>query len=536
MNSAGAAGKVNNLVACALIALLLLSGCAIKRSGPLKDTIRTNIGKEPPSLDPHLGADTPSYEVLSNLMVGLTQFNNDLQCVQGCASSWESYDGGSRYVFHLNPKVKWSDGRPVVAADFQYSWTRLLDPATAAPYAFFLYDVQNGLEFNTGKIKDASKLGIRCLDDHTFEVRLTKPASYFINLTALCATVPLRKDVVEKYGSHWTDPAHMIVNGPFMMKEWKHEYKLELIANPLYYEGESKLKKIQFFMVPEQSTAFALYLNDQLDCIDNSSFPTPEVARYVGNPEYRNIALLHTHYIGFNVHKKPFDDKRVRLAVSMSLDRSIFPKILRRQERGTNTFISDGLDGYVPLDPPHYDPVAARKLLAEAGYPAGKDFPHVEILYPSREDSRLIMEVVQDQLKRNLQLQVQLTNQEFKVYMNNLHRDAPPIFLADWGADFPDPETFAGVFVSHNANNHTLWTSPLYDRLVSKAEGEQDPAARIKLYEQADHLLCRDEAAIACLYHGTENMLIKPWVRGLVANQIDLLFFKDSSIDNNWHE
>jgi oligopeptide transport system substrate-binding protein len=320
------------------------------------------------------------------------------------------------------------------------------------------------------------------------------------------------------------------------MKSWKHEYKLELEANPNYFDGVPKIKHLQIFMIPEQSTAFALYLSDQLDFLDNSSFPTPEVAKNASNPEYHNLALLKSYYVGFNVHKKPFDDKRVRLAISKAIDRSIFPKILRRQEKPIYCFIPKGLSGYVPLDPPEFNPEAAKKLLAEAGYPEGKGFPHVEILYPSREDVRLVVEDVQDQLKRNLGIQAELTNQEFKVYMNSLHRDPPPIFTGNWGADFPDPETFAGVFVSHNANNHTLWTNPQYDQLVSLAEAEQDPKKRIELYEKADHLLCAQEAAVACIYGATENIMVKPWVHGLDVNRIDLSFFKDVSVDNNWRE
>ena len=219
----------------------------------------------------------------------------------------------------------------------------------------------------------------------------------------------------------------------------------------------------------------------------------------------------------------------------MALDRRIFPLILRRQEKPTFTFTPNGLMGFTPDDPPRYDPETARRLLAEAGYPDGKGFPRVEVLYPSREDARLVMEAIQDQLKRTLHISISLANQEFKVYMNSLHRDPPAMFQGNWGADFPDPETFAGVFVSHNANNHTLWNNPEYDRLVSLAEGEQDPTRRIQLYEKADHLLCREEAAVAPTYQGTENIMIKPWVHGLVPNRIDLMYFKDASVDNNWH-
>ncbi len=517
-----------------LLLLPLLVSCASVRTGPLKDTLRVNLGAEPPSLDWHLSTDNNSFDVIGNLMIGLTCFDNELNCNPACAKSWEISDNGKRYVFHLRPEAKWSDGKQVSSKDFLYAWRRLLDPATGAPYAFFLYEIENAYEYNTGKIKDPELLGISCPDDLTFEVRLQKPASYFINLTAMCALLPARKDIIEKHGNRWTDPENMVVNGPFKLKHWKHEYKIELESNPLFVDGEPKLKRVQMFMVPEQATAFALYESGQLDFLDNRSFPTPEVATHVSSPEYRNLALLKTDYIGFNAHKKPFDDARVRKAFSMAIERSVFPKILRRQEKPAYNFIPEGLAGYKASDPPAYNPEAARKLLAEAGYPDGKGFPDVEILYPSREDAKLIVEQIQDQLKRNLNLHLNISNQEFKVYMNTLHRDPPPIFRANWGADFPDPETFASVFVSHNANNHTLWTNPEYDRLVKAAEACLDPKERIELYEKADHLLCSVEAAIACTFHATQNTLCKPWVKRLQANKIDLLLLRDTIIDNDW--
>lgn len=514
---------------------LSVSACGGVKPGPLKDTLRVNLGSEPPSLDWHVSTDNNSFDVIGNLMVGLTRFRNDLSLAPACAESWDILDAGKRYIFHLRKDAKWSDGKPVVSQDFLNSWRRLLNPETAAPYAFFLYEIENAYDYNTGKLKDVNELGMSCPDEHTFEVRLRKPASYFLNLTAMCALLPVRADLIEQHGNRWTDPKNMVVNGPFLLKYWKHEYKIELEANPTFFEGAPKVKYLQMFMVPEQATAFALYESDQLDYLDNRSFPTPEVAKHAQSSEYKNIPLLKTDYIGFNVHKKPFDNAKLRLAFSLALDRSVFPKILRRQEKPVYNFIPEGLSAYKAKDPPCYDPEKAKKLLAEAGYPDGKGFPRVEILYPSREDSKLVVEEIQDQYKRNLNIRLELVNQEFKVYMNTLHRDPPPIFRANWGADFPDPETFASVFVSHNANNHTQWTSPEYDRLVMAAEGELDPQKRLAYYEQADHILCSEEAAVACTYQATQNTMCKPWVKGVAPNRIDLMILRDAEIDNNWH-
>lgn len=514
-----------------LVASLFLAACSFTRPGPEPGTLRFNLASEPPSLDWDVTTDSTSFDVVSNLMVGLTQYDNDLACRPACAASWDVEDGGKRFVFHLRDDVYWTDGRKLTARDFEYAWRRLLDPATAAQYAYFLYDIENAFEFNTGKIKDAEAVGVKAVDDRTLVVRLKKPAAYFLYLTAFCPSYPQRRDVIEKWGDRWTEPEHIVTNGPFMLKAWEHEYKIELAANPRYFEGEPRLKRIKMFMIPEQSTAFGLYENDQLDYVDNRSFSTPDVERSRRSLQYRNIPLLRNNYIGFNVNKRPFDDVRVRQAFAMAIDRRIFPRILRRGERPAACWIPPALAGFRADSGLEFDPASARRLLADAGYPGGKGFPSVELLYPNREDARLVVEAIQDELKRNLGVRVELVNQEWKVYLSTLHRDPPPMFRASWGADYPDPETFMNLFTSFNGNNNTGWKSAEFDELVGKAAGEQDRFVRADLYRQADRMLCRQFAPIVPTYLSTQNLMVKPWVRGMEFNPLDIQFFKNVSIE-----
>jgi oligopeptide transport system substrate-binding protein len=520
---------------CCLGVLLLssLSSCSFKGgAGPELQTLRMNIGSEPPGLDWDITTDSTSFDVVSNLMVGLTQYTPDLSCQPCCAAKWEVLDGGKRYLFHLRRDALWTDGKPVTAHDFEYAWRRLLDPKTGAQYSFFLYDVVNAFEFNTGKIKNPALVGAKALDDYTFEVSLKKPAAYFIYITAFCPSFPEREDVVEKWGDRWTDPEHIVTNGPFTLEKWAHEYKIVLKANPHYFEGEPKLKRIKMFMVPEQSTAFALYENNELDYVDNRSFSTPDVERFKNSPEYRNVLLLRNNYIGFNVTKKPFNDVRLRKAVSMAVDRDVFPKILRRGEYPARCWIPPGLIGHNPNSGLEYNPLAARKLLAEAGYPDGQGFPHVDLLYPNREDVRTIVEEIQDQLKRNLGIRINLQNMEWKVYLETLHRDSPPIYRSSWGADYPDPETFMNLFTSHNGNNSTRWQDAHYDRLEEAASCEQNPKKRAKLYEEADHYLCSEQVPCVPVFVSTQNLMIKPWVKGMEFNKLDIQFYQHVSIQS----
>jgi oligopeptide transport system substrate-binding protein len=518
-------------IALLLLASLVLAGCAPKaRFTP--GELRMNLGTEPPSLDWHITTDGTSGDVIVNIMAGLTQYQPDLKCVPSCAKSWEVLDGGKRYLFHLRDDVFWTDGKPVTAYDFEYAWRRIEDPKTGAGYADFLNDVENAQDINTGKITDITKLGAHALDDHTFEVRLKKPAAYFIYLTAHWSTYPMRKDVVERHGDRWTEPDNIITNGPFKLARWQHDYKIELEANDKFFEGRPELNKIKMFMVAEQSTAFALFENDELDYVDNRSFSTHDVDRYRNSPGYRRVPLLQGTYLGFNALKKPFTDKRVRRAVSMAIDKTVFPKLLRRGERPSTSWIPEELPGSSNSSALPFDPDAARKELALAGYPGGKNFPSVQLLYPNREDTRLIVESIQAQLKKNLGISIELLNQEWKVYLATRRKDPPPLFRANWIADYPDAETYMNLFTTGNGNNHTRWSNATYDQLVQDAAGELDQAKRALMYKQADTILCRDEAAIVPTFVSTQNLLLKPWTHGLSFNALDVHFLKNGRVES----
>lgn len=518
-------------LAVVLVLVLVGAGWNQKSAKPESGCLRINLGTEPPSLDWSVTVDNYSFDVIANLMVGLTQYRNNLTCKPSIASTWDVLDNGKRYVFHLRKDVVWSDGKPVTANDFVYAWRRMLTPATAAQNAFLFYDVINAYEFNTGKLKDFSQVGIKAPDDYTLEVKLRRPVAYFINITALSPAFPLRQDIVERFGDTWCEPGNIITNGPFLLTKWQHEYKIELTANPRFFEGEPRLKKIKYFMVPEPSTALALYENGELDFIDNRSFPTPDVERYRTSPEYHNYPLLRNNYVGFNVTKKPFDNKLVRQAFSAAIDRDVFPKLLRRKEFPSACWIPPSLMGYDKNSGPVFDVARARQLLAQAGYPDGKGLPPITFLYPQRDDVKLVVEAMQDQLKRNLNVKVDLINQEWKVFLATCRNDAPQMYRSSWGADYPDPETFMSNFTSRNGNNHTRWKNKTYDDLVERAGGEPDQKKRAELYKQADTLLCKDESPLICTYLASQNILVRPWVKGLEFNAMDLQFFKTAYIE-----
>lgn len=514
-------GRIAGILALAALGgLLACSGDDLPDSGK---TLRLALTTEPPTLDWSLATDGVSFNVLTNLVEGLTQYNERLEPVPAVAERWEFSEGGRVITFYLRRDVRWSDGRPVTAHDFEYSWKRLLNPATAAQYAYFLFDVENAFDYNSGKIKDPAQVGVKAVSDTELQVRLTRPVIYFPSLTTFMVTFPLRRDIIEKFGDRWTDPEHMVTNGPFRLKQWYHEYKLTLEANPDYYGGRPELDKVLMYVVRERTTELTLYETGELDFAE---LPPVAIPHYQHHAEYHNLPVLRGYYYGFNVTRKPFNDPRVRRALSHAIDRTQIPVILKGGQLPTASWIPKGMFGYNPDIGPAFDPEKARRLLAEAGYPGGKNFPAFSVFYNTDPTHRLIAQFVQAQWKQHLGLQVGLEDQEWKVYLKNLEIDPPPVFRLGWGADFPDPDNFMNLFISTSGNNRLRWHNERYDRLIALGAAEQDPEIRKAIYDEAQILLTETDAAIISLFVAAQNLLVKPYVQHLDINALEWMYLK----------
>lgn len=511
----------------ALSAALLPSfGCSyLSRPDYLPKVLRLNLGFEPESLDWLQATDSYSFDVIANIMAGLTKYNNELQSVPSIAKSWEISEDSKTYTFYLDENAKWSDGKPVLADDFVFSWQRILDPKTAGPYAYLMYPIKNAQKFNTGEIKDPHLLGVEAVDNLTFKVELESPLAFFLNITSYCFAFPQRRDIIEKYGDDWTKPGNLISCGPFVLKDRHHEYKMTLERNPHYTNPIPKLEEIKYYIVPEQSSAFALYMNNEIDWIDSRSVPISEISTVKKMKDTSFQDLLRNIFVGFNVNKPPFDNPKVRAAFSHSIDRNIFPKILGRGEVPSATLVPPGLkDFYLPDVGRAYNPKKARRLLKEAGFANGKGFPKVSMLYPTREDVKVYVEAIQQQWKDVLNIDVKLVNEEWKVYLSTLHEDPPHIFRMSWGADYPDPDTFMNLFTSSSGNNMGKWKNKEYDRIILKASQTLDIEERKSLYKRAQEILLVEDTAIAPLFFNTQIFLNKPWVKNIEFNAMDVVF------------
>lgn len=509
------------------IFLFMVCGCT-KMPSADPSIFRMTIKNEPPTLDGSLATDSVSFTILTNLMEGLTQYDAELNPIPAIAKRWEYSNEGRTITFYLRDDVFWSDGKSVTASDFEYSWKRLLAPETAAQYAYFLFDIKNAFEYNSGTLENSSQVGVRALASDILEVTLKKPVVYFPSITTFMVTFPLRQDIIEKYGDNWTEPGKIVTNGPYLLEKWEHEYKLILKANPQHYEGKPKINEVQIFVIQEPTTALTLYETGELDYIE---LPPIAIPHYKSSPEYRNKPQLRGYYYGFNITKPPFDNIQVRKALAHSINRSLIPKILKGGELAASSWIPKGMFGYNEDIGSKFNPQKARSLLANAGYPDGKNFPKVTAVFNTGDVNRLVGEYLQEQWKKHLNIEIKFESQEWKVFLSRLDLDPPQIFRLGWGADFPDPDNFMNLFIKTSGNNRLRWTNQHYDQLVARGSTLKNPQDRKKVYDEAQVLLTEIEVPMIPLFVSAQNLLVKPYIRGLKTNAMELLYLKRIRIE-----
>lgn len=508
-----------------LLACLACLGCGLGPGRSQPGVLRINLGTEPPTLDWTRATDSVSIMVIEQLMRGLTRLDAELRPKPALAERWDVSPDGRTYVFHLRRGVRWTDGAPLHAQQFVDAWRRLLAPETAAEYAYFLFPVEGAREYNAGELRDPAALGVRALDAHRLEVRLTAPLVYFPSITTFMVTFPTRLDLIERYGDAWTEPGRLQTLGPFALEEWRHEYRLALRANPDFYGGRPPLDRIVGYMVNEPSTALVLFEQGILDLV---RLPPLEIRRYDSHPGYRRVAALRGYYYGFNTALPPFDDPRVRRAFSLAVDRSVFPALLRGGEIPAAYWIPPGMPHHNPDIGLGFDPERARALLREAGVDPAALAP-IPVVYNTDPTHKLVAEKVQEQWQRHLGVAVEVKNREWKVFLKELAVSPPPVYRLGWGADFPDPDNFMNLFTSYSANNHTGWGDARYDELIERASRERDPRRRQQLYDEAQRILCEREAPIVPLFVTAVNLVVADRVRGFRPNAMDILMLDEVS-------
>jgi oligopeptide transport system substrate-binding protein len=488
------------LIAASLCLALLLTGCSGRRE---KADLTLINGAEPETLDPALITGQPEGRVVNALFEGLLRFDRFGRSGPGVASSWEISQDGLTYIFHLRPDARWSDGKPVTAVDFVSSWRRTLDPETAAAYSYQLFPVSGAEDFANGKTKDFSSVGVRAPDDRTLVVRLAHATPYFLDLCALPPLYPVRTDLIARYGDDWVKPGKLVGNGAYLLDFWRINDSIRLSKNPFFWDRDHVLlTKVDVLPISKANVAYNFYAARQADLIMDKGLAPPSLLDELRKrPDFHAAPFLGSYFLRFNCSKPPFSDPRVRKAFSMALDRRrITDKITRAGEKDALSFVPPGLPGYRPPEGLPENAVEARRLLAEAGYPAGKGFPLTTYLYSEGELNEGAAVELQAMWREILGVTIQLARQEWKVYLNSLGSLDFGIARSSWVGDYPDPNTFLDLFLSGGGNNRTGWADPAYDRMIAEAASEENPTTRFALLRSAEHYLVRDQVPIAPLF------------------------------------
>jgi oligopeptide transport system substrate-binding protein len=461
-------------------------------------------GAEPESIDPAEITGQLDGRIAYALFEGLLHFDRFGHPQPGVAQSWDISPDRRTYTFHLRPEAKWSNGDPVTADDFLASWKRALLPGTASEYSYIFFPIRNAEAFNEGSAKDFSAVGIKALDSETLQVELENPTPYFLDLCCYVTYLPVHLPSVENYGDDWTKPGKLVNNGPFLLKDWKLNYRMRLKKNPTYWDAKNvQLETIDILPIDNAITAYNFYASKIADLIlDKGLTPPSLIPELKARQDFHAAPFLGDYFIRFNVTRKPFSDPRVRQAFAMAIDRErIIRKITQAGEHPAYSFTPPGTEGgYQPPQMFGLNPSRARELLAQAGYPGGKGFPTVSYLYDNKKLNEDIAVEIQSMLSQELGVHVELVKQEWKVYLNSTNRLDYDFCRSSWIGDYNDPTSFLECFVSNSGNNRTGWSNRTYDDLLSAAAKEADPQTRLNILAQAEDILLNQGTPICPLY------------------------------------
>ena len=500
--------------------VLLLSSCTphFHSLSNLKNSdLVLAIPDDPATLDWNKATDGNSFEIISNLMQGLTRFDRHQNVAGADADSWTVDPTGRRFIFHIRHSASWNDGRPVLAEDYRDSFLRLLDPRTASPYAYYLFDIVNAQCFDEGHCPPSS-VGVRALAPHRLEVDLTHPMRNFPSLLTNAITDPVRLDLIRAHPSHWTDPRYFVGNGLFTLVSWHHDAYLELRRARPSPENPRLVSTLTFLVIPEPVTQLTLFLQHRLDI---EGIPSFYIKKYQNSPELHRIPQLSTIYYSMNIRRAPFDNLHVRRAFAMSVDRGRLERIFLSALPQLSSFIPRGLSGYDPGAAYGLDIPIARKELALGGYPGGRGFPPVTLVFPEGTQSRILATFMQQTFREVLGVTIKLRSMEWKAFLAGLDSHTPAIYQSGWIADYPDAMTFLSLMRTGSGNNRTGWSDPAFDRLLDRAQDVEEPL-KGALYDEAQRLMLRKAVVAIPLSQGVSNILVPPTVIGYWHNAMGM--------------
>ena len=531
--------------------------------GPFEITL--NIASEPQSIDPALNSAVDGAIMLGHMFEGLMKWKDsgvetpgsdgtctNAELTEGQAESYEKVvndDGTVTYTFKIRSDARWSDGKPVTAGDFVYSWQRLVTPETTADYNYMIDSVVNANEIMAGDM-DPTELAVSAPDDSTFVVTLTSDLPYFLEVCAFPATFPVRQDVTTKDdgtpNDQWTfDVATYLCNGPYKLTAWNHNSEIVMEPNEQYYDAANLgPDKITFKLMDDQNAMLSGFNSGELDFIED--VPQAELPSLIASGDLKIVDYIGTYYVCYQTQKAPFDDPRVRQAFTLAVDRTfIVDQVTQAGQVPANGFVPAGVydaagstgDDFRTVGGAYYSIEGdadysyeancekARELLADAGYPNGENFPVVEYLYNTSDAHKAVAEALQNMWETELGVKVTLNNQEWAVFLQTRKDGNYSIARNGWIADYNDPMSFLDMWLTGGGNNDAQYANADYDAKIQEAKNTTDPAARMQLMHDAEDIIMGQDWALNPLYFYTQKYMLSDRVGGMFYTPLGYFFF-----------
>ena len=506
------------------------------------------LASEPMTIDPALNSAVDGAIMTNHMFEGLVKWvdngSGEAELAPGQAESWEKTvndDGTVTYAIKMRDGIKWSDGKDVTAGDFEYSWKRLADPATAADYCYMIDMVQGYAEVADGSA-DKDTLGIKAVDDKNLEITLSYDCPYFEEIMAFPATFPVRQDIVEG-NEEWTySPETYIGNGAYKMVEWSHNAYILTEKSETYYDYE-KLgpDTIKYTLLDDNNAMLAAFNSGELNFIMN--FPTDEMANYLASGQITVAPYIGTYYVCFNTEDEVFSNPLVRQAYSLVIDRNyIVENVSQSGEVPATGYVPSGVydaegangDDFRTVGGEYYSVSAddyqancdkARELLAEAGYPNGEGFPAVEYMYNTDDRHKAIAEALQNMWQTELGVTVNLSNQDWNVFLKSRKDGDFQIARNGWIADYNDPCSFLDMWYTGGGNNDAQYSNPEYDALIDAAKATSDQTERMAAFHKAEDLLIGQDSVLAPIYFYTNPYMLSDNISGMYYTPLGYFFF-----------
>ncbi|MEG2700495.1 MAG: peptide ABC transporter substrate-binding protein, partial [Hungatella sp.] len=491
-------------------------------------------------IDPGITNNTFASPFIINCFEGLVTNDESGSVVPGSAEKWEISPDGLVYTFHLREGLKWSDGSPLTAADFVYAIQRVLTPATGGQYVDMVKTyVKNAEEYYAGK-STAEDLGVQAIDDKTLEITLVQPTAFFIDILSMWVYSPIQKATVEANGDSWTAKADTyICNGPFKITEMNMGESMVLVKNENYWDAANvTMDKVTLRYILDTSTALTAYESGEVDGIRD--IPSSDFARLKAeNAGIQTRSSYGTVYYNINCTKEPYNNPLVRKALNLAIDRqSIIDNVVQVDAEPAYNFTAPGyvVDGVDVTEgrsnrglSPTADVEAAQAALKEAGYPNGEGFPTLKLSFYSNDTVKKVVEAMAEMLETNLNIKVEVTSNDWAIFFEDVQKGDYEVAAMGWSADYMHPMSFLPLLVTGDSNNHSFYSNPEYDALVTQVMAETDRSKAVPLIQKAEDLAMDDYPFINLYYKGN-NYLMKDYVTGYYMTSSASLFFKHASV------